>query len=1393
MKTNSFLLLFLFISIHLFGQGKFVANDDLFGQRVFVKNNGQFDKILPQGKTVAYAYTNGGEQVYFSKAGLTYLLQKKYLLTYEQHEAQEHGKKITPKPTKKLYVNVSWENSNPDVQIIESDKQTQYVTYGDENLKSECFKKITYKNIYDNIDIEYVFTNERSSGIKYNIIVHPGGNLDQVKIKYNGDIKKIKLVDGQVIIKTALLNMKELAPTSYQDGVSIASKFKVFENTISFDLPNSYDKTKTLIIDPWVINLTLASNNYGYDVDYDYAGNYYVYGGGGPFLISKYTSSGVLVWTFAGLVPSINWTSIGVNTEPGNFIVDKVSGKVYVGIGVDYNGTRIIRLDTQGIYDNLVSTQTSTWQEVWDMGYRCSDGGIFGIGGSTDYFTTAGLLNTTTGSIQAQSFSGLDTPRQDALSSTIDPAGNIFIIYASFDFGSPALNNRILKINSTFDGNDWIAPSLYQTFGEYDNKKYPGLFLYSNGFNALYANSAYLYYYDGFNLAAYDKLTGVRLGFTTLPGQSLRQQGGIAVDECNNVYVGGNGSIKCFSFNGTTFTSNGTIPLVAVSDSVTDIKFIESSNELYVCGNGFGGVYDAINSSACSAIASISILQTQIGINNTTVEATVTTSVVSPLISYTWVDSNNVVVSQTNNSTELTNTVTNLANGTYAVLAQINAPCGITTTQEFVLNATSIVPVFTQVNAICTGAFLAELPTTSNNGITGSWSPVLNNTATTTYTFTPDAGQDATDVTMIITVNDIVTPTFTQVLPICSGEVLAELPATSNNSITGIWSPAINNTQTTLYNFVPAPDQCGTATQMTIVVNQPIAPTFTQVLPICAGSSLANLPTLSNNAIPGTWLPAINNTATTLYTFTPALGQCALSTQMTIVVTDVVSPTFSQVAPICTGAVVSDLPLTSSNAITGTWSPAIDNTQTTLYTFTPAVGQCALATQMTIVVSNVISTTFAQVAPICSGSLLANLPTTSTNAISGTWLPAINNTQTTLYTFTPNIGQCGTTAQMTIVVNENVTSTFTQVAAICDGELLSNLPTTSDNAVVGTWSPALDNTQTTLYTFTPTIGQCATTAQMTIVVNPFQVPTFTQVAPICSGDSLATLPTISENAYLGTWSPALDNTQTTVYAFTPAIGQCATAVQMTIEVNPIQIPTFAQIPSLCYQDIAPALPTTDINGILGTWQPAVVSNTASGNYVFTPTIGQCANTNFQMPITVFDDFDFEIKATCVGNNFVLQVVPLANSFDVNQANFNWENSSNVSVGTNSATFDVTQYFSSNTILPAFPLSFAADVTLTNGCTISHDVSLTSIYCSIQAGISPNDDGKNEFFDLQLLNVKKLEIFNRYGTKVYSKANYINEWVGQCDDGGILPDGVYYYVIDFESGRETKVGWIYLTK
>lgn len=50
---------------------------------------------------------------------------------------------------------------------------------------------------------------------------------------------------------------------------------------------------------------------------------------------------------------------------------------------------------------------------------------------------------------------------------------------------------------------------------------------------------------------------------------------------------------------------------------------------------------------------------------------------------------------------------------------------------------TPVTPTFTQPSDSCPGTVLQPLPTISNNGITGSWSPPLDNTTTTNYTFTP--------------------------------------------------------------------------------------------------------------------------------------------------------------------------------------------------------------------------------------------------------------------------------------------------------------------------------------------------------------------------------------------------------------------------------------------------------------------------------------------------------------------------------------------------------------------------------------------------------------------------------------------------------------------------------
>ena len=90
-----------------------------------------------------------------------------------------------------------------------------------------------------------------------------------------------------------------------------------------------------------------------------------------------------------------------------------------------------------------------------------------------------------------------------------------------------------------------------------------------------------------------------------------KHQGGIAVDECNNIYVGGNGFIQCFKFDGTTFAPTGSIPVASTTtlQYVTDIKLKQGSNELYVSGSGFGGIYAAINSGSCSS-ATIGIAQT---------------------------------------------------------------------------------------------------------------------------------------------------------------------------------------------------------------------------------------------------------------------------------------------------------------------------------------------------------------------------------------------------------------------------------------------------------------------------------------------------------------------------------------------------------------------------------------------------------------------------------------------------------------------------------------------------------------------------------------------------------------------------------------------------------------
>jgi gliding motility-associated-like protein len=452
-------------------------------------------------------------------------------------------------------------------------------------------------------------------------------------------------------------------------------------------------------------------------------------------------------------------------------------------------------------------------------------------------------------------------------------------------------------------------------------------------------------------------------------------------------------------------------------------------------------------------------------------------------------------------------------------------------------------------------------------------------------------------------------------------------------------------------------------------------------------------------------------------------------------------------------------------------------------------GDCSnfLSMPASITISNNVTPSFTQVTPTCSGATLNPLPTTSNNGITGTWSPPINTSQTTTYTFTPTIqGSCIANATMTIGVVSSTVPTFTQVPAICEGTAVNPLPSISNNGIAGTWAPTFNNQQTTTYAFTPNGGSCINLVNMTVAVNPKPTPTFNQVAPICEGTTLPNLPTISNNGITGFWSPAIDNTVTTIYAFTPTSDLCALIIPMTIVVNPKVPAIFSANETICYGDVAFSLPTVSTNGVVGTWSP-VFSNTQTTAYIFTPDPQECAFTA-STEVTVFDDFDFQFTKYCQNGNLMLQIFPSQGSFDINSAQFNWQ-IDNVNVG-NNAIFDVTTYLKNTVATEVLPISFAITVTNADGCPKTKSIPVESIYCGIQKGISPNNDGLNEFFDLRFLNVKHLSIYNRYGTKVYSKDGYKEEWHGQADNGNILPNATYYYVIDFEN-ESSKTGWVYI--
>ncbi len=155
------------------------------------------------------------------------------------------------------FIQTKFVGANPDVKMIGLDKQPGKTNYLIGNNKKEWvtdiphYAKVKYENLYPGIDLVYYMGD---SGLEYDFIVHPGADPDQIQLKFN-NVSKSKIdKTGNLLLEIADLELKQHKPISYQlagtDRIKIAGDYKKLKNnTIGFDIA-SYDKSKTLIIDP---------------------------------------------------------------------------------------------------------------------------------------------------------------------------------------------------------------------------------------------------------------------------------------------------------------------------------------------------------------------------------------------------------------------------------------------------------------------------------------------------------------------------------------------------------------------------------------------------------------------------------------------------------------------------------------------------------------------------------------------------------------------------------------------------------------------------------------------------------------------------------------------------------------------------------------------------------------------------------------------------------------------------------------------------------------------------------------------------------------------------------------------------------------------------------------
>ncbi|MBL0340121.1 MAG: hypothetical protein IPP71_03895 [Bacteroidetes bacterium] len=203
----------------------------------FIENVGQYgetySKFPGMGK-ILYGYEGLEMPVLLTERGVIHLHRKLKGPTPEEREKEERKKKRREKETdfelQKIVdraITMEWMNSNPSPEIISEDIQEGYHTYGSLPSHANAYKKITYKELYPGVDLVYNFTERSEIGYEYSLIVRPGANISTIKLRFGGDVRKVRLDEfGNLIVNSSINSVLETIPFSFY-GDTPSSKIKI--------------------------------------------------------------------------------------------------------------------------------------------------------------------------------------------------------------------------------------------------------------------------------------------------------------------------------------------------------------------------------------------------------------------------------------------------------------------------------------------------------------------------------------------------------------------------------------------------------------------------------------------------------------------------------------------------------------------------------------------------------------------------------------------------------------------------------------------------------------------------------------------------------------------------------------------------------------------------------------------------------------------------------------------------------------------------------------------------------------------------------------------------------------------------------------------------------------